>query len=96
VCKCGEFSAFSLYHGLCSTRTIVAPRKSGKGLRAGTPSPRSTDAVGGDGAAGLDAARGVTNAAVGADGSELVDDATPTAAATTAERDKKFFFPKKK
>jgi hypothetical protein len=39
----------------------------------------------------------VTNAAVGADGSELVDDATPTAAATTAERDKKvFFFPKKK
>jgi hypothetical protein len=37
----------------------------------------------------------VTNAAVGADGSELVDDATPTAAATTAERDKKFFFQKK-
>ena len=69
-------------------RTIVA-------LGAATPSPRSTDAVGGDGAAGLDAARGVTNAAVGADGSELVDDATPTAAATTAERDKKFFFPKK-
>ena len=61
-------------------------------LGAATPSPRSTDAVGGDGAAGLDAARGATNAAVGADGSELVDDATPTAAATTAERDKKVFF----
>jgi hypothetical protein len=38
----------------------------------------------------------VTNAAVGADGSELVDDATPTAAATTAERDKKVFFFQKK
>ena len=81
MCKCGEFTAFSLYHGLCSTRRIVA------GIGAATPSPRSTDAVGGDGAAGLDAARGVTNAAVGADGSELVDDATPTAAATTAERE---------
>jgi hypothetical protein len=33
---------------------------------------------------------------VGADGSELVDDATPTAAATTAERDKKVFFFQKK
>ena len=91
MCKCGEFTTFSLYHGLCSTRRTVA------GIGAATPSPRSTDAVGvGGAAAGVDAARGVAAAAVVAGGSELGDDATPTAAATTAERDKKVLYFKNK
>ena len=85
------YNFFFLHFLLCSTRMIAAA------CGAATPSPRSTDAVGvGGAAAGVDAARGVAAAAVVAGGSELGDDAAPTAAATTAERDKKVLYFKNK
>ena len=67
---CTSVASLKLY--LFTAFTVLNAHNRGRG--AATPSPRSTDAVGGDGAAGVDAARGVAAAAVVAGGSELGDD----------------------